>query len=249
MGIIESIGNSISASVRQGLQEAAGKDGKFSWEDIGKRFGGRYVSRGRGGTPGRSRKTSAFPQGTRGAGKAAGLRRDSGIIENVDKQIYGIDANTDDLASYRRYLEAEKETDIRRIARERRCTMYQVIRDIQDFQDIGYFSNVRIDEENYRLVYLEKQHSKRKEDGERTANAGRKEAACAGTEGQRTGTVGSTKHTHGRVTSPKTSPYITMTEDYSIGYMTMTENYAVGYMTMLEDNRIDYMTITDLYGR
>lgn len=81
------------------------------------------------------------------------------ILDKVSGHIYGTDADADDLTRYRRFLETERCTDIRRIAKEMKCTMYQVIREIQDFKDMGLFRNVEIDDDNYVIRYTDEPES------------------------------------------------------------------------------------------
>ena len=239
MGMLESL----IASVERSLRKA---DGKLRWDEVSRRFVSAGFGQGmRRGLFGMGRKHAASAGRPQRSAPARKQQEDEGILGNVDKQIYGMDANTDDLASYRRYIEVRRETDIRTIARERRCTMYQVIQDIQDFQNIGYFRGVRIDEENYKLVYQAPAGAARQ--AAKAAGGTRRAPGARAGQGRRqeigpTG-IGTTLHTHGGTGRVEASPYMTMPADYPIGYMTMTEDYRISYMTVPEDYSPGYMTM------
>lgn len=147
------------------------------------------------------------------------------IMERVDQQIYGTDASKADLERYKRYLEQERRTDIAKMAWEMNCTMYQVIRDIRDFQDMGYFRNAEIDDDNYVIRYTDQPVKQR--------TASRKEHASV----------------QQAAVQPKSDPAeeaAKTQEMQSISYMTMpSQGVDIPYMTMTGESTISYMTMPE----
>lgn len=182
--------------------------------------------------------------------------RGQDIMNKVNQHIYGTDASKADLLLYKNYLEVERRTDIKKMARDMECTMYQVISDIRDFQQMGYFSNVIIDDDNYVIKYKDSPVRDRSQASGSYTKAAAKKAVPSKEDPIK-------KHEeHGSAsvkltdcddcgTSPetrrRTNPYMTMPEHgLEIGYMTMTNDYTVNYMTMPEQGmEIHYNTIPD----
>ncbi len=194
------------------------------------------------------------------------------IMQKVNQHIYGTDASTADLMLYKNYLEVERRTDIRKIARDMDCTMYQVIREIRDFQEMGYFRNVEIDDSDYIIRYTDSHEGGSMKGGEAqgteasSAYETGKRQEKSGTDKRRSGKAGDNQAVKPRTKQPadifetpheeegkkrgragENITYMTMPEQGpSIGYMTMTSDYTVGYMTMPEQGmEIHYNTMPE----
>ena len=181
--------------------------------------------------------------------------RGQDIMNKVNQHIYGTDASKADLLLYKNYLETKRQTDIRKMAREMECTMYQVISDIRDFQKMGYFSNVEIDDTNYVIRYTDRpaeqkrstmhaksgaQASQQREADPIKAHEVHGSASVKLTDCEDCGTAPESR--------TRKNQYMTMpAHGLEIGYMTMTEDYTVGYMTMPEGGMdIGYNTMPDI---
>ena len=194
------------------------------------------------------------------------------IMQKVNQHIYGTDADQADLLLYKNYLEVQRCTDIKKMAREMECTMYQVIREIRDFQEMGYFGNVTIDDDNYVLHYTDRspggsmrgfasaytEASPRVASGQREAcrksgfqrsKAADASVPCASASSKEAAKADQPFHAVTYMTMPEQGPsigYMTMTGDYKSDYMTMTQDYTVGYMTMPEQGmEIHYNTMPE----
>ena len=169
------------------------------------------------------------------------------ILKRVNQQIKGTDASTADLETYRRLLERQQCTDIREIARQMNCTMYQVIHEIRDFQELGYFQGAVIDDSNYVIHYPGKERpTPRATAGKGERNATReaiRQAAseppiCAVTEKPES----ASRHSHGEPGEERRLD----PSQIGNGYMTMTPDYRITYMTMPEQGMpISYNTIPE----
>lgn len=156
------------------------------------------------------------------------------IMDRVDQQIYGTDANKADLERYKRYLEQERRTDISKIAREMNCTMYQVIREIRDFQDMGYFCNAEIDDDNYVIRYTDQPVKQRA--------VSRKEHVSVQT--QENEPVLSVPQA--AVKKMDQEEPMKAREMQSISYMTMpAQGVDIPYMTMTGESTVSYMTMPE----
>jgi len=187
--------------------------------------------------------------------------RGQDIMDKVNQHIYGADVSKADLMLYKNYLEVEKRTDISKMAREMECTMYQVIRDIRDFQEMGYFTNIEIDDDNYVLKYrnqrLKKEPSRPAvhtihsgDSSGQGSKASFESAPVFSASNMYSGSVDrrrdATDKTQGRSERRAHSvSYMTMPpEGMEIGYTTMPNDYQVSYMTMPEQGmEIHYNTI------
>lgn len=208
------------------------------------------------------KKTASDPFAGRRSGRETYRKaRDKGsqIFNKVEQHIYGTDADTADVMVYKNYLEVERQEDIRKIARDLGCTMYQVIREIKDLQKKGYFTNLEIDDSEYKIRYL----SGVKDGYMHAGSYGDKEwderldSYFAGTDGSRgknssgalkkadVKTEAGTQKKETEGSYSKMPGYMTMPAyGNEIGYMTQTDDYTVSYMTMPEGgNEITYNTM------
>jgi len=146
------------------------------------------------------------------------------------------------------------------MARDMECTMYQVISDIKDFQKMGYFSNVEIDDDNYVIRYKDRPAGGQKSSDRMRSTMYAKPGTSAPQ--QKNPDPIKAHEAHGSASvkltncddcgtsqesGRKKNPYMTMpAHGLDIGYMTMTNDYTIGYMTMPEDGlEIHYNTIPD----
>ena len=170
------------------------------------------------------------------------------ILKRVNQQIKGTDASAADLENYRRLLERQQCTDIREIARQMNCTMYQVIHEIRDFQELGYFKGAVIDDTNYVIHYPGKDRTtSRATAGQGDRNAAREAVRQAASEPPVCAVTGKPEnvsgHGHGK---PGETRWTEPCRPGNGGYMTMTPDYRITYMTMPEQGMpISYNTIPE----
>ena len=169
------------------------------------------------------------------------------ILKRVNQQIKGTDASAADLEMYRRLLERQQCTDIREIARQMNCTMYQVIHEIRDFQEMGYFKGAVIDDSNYVIHYPGKEKPASKATATRAErNAGREAVRQAASEPPLCAVTGKPESASGHGHGEPEEERMTDRNLIGNGYMTMTPDYRISYMTMPEQGmHISYNTIPE----
>lgn len=76
------------------------------------------------------------------------------VQQKVNQHLYGSASKPQDKYSrYRRFIEQDRYTDLKKLAHELDITKYQAAREIKDLQEQGYFKTVTVDEKNYKLIY------------------------------------------------------------------------------------------------